>query len=204
MNKEFRSYNVQFRAVEDEQHGKYIEGVPIVYDQWSDLKYFDERIAKGALDNADLRDVRFFVNHNTESITLARSRNNNPDSTMQLTVEDDGLHIRANLDTENNVDARALYSAISRGDITGMSFAFTIDAQEWEDLESDHPKRTITRIKRVFEVSAVNYPAYEQTSISARADELDSFKAALDSARAEARAKEKQPTPLPRSYRADR
>ena len=94
------------------------------------------------------------------------------------------MSIRVNLDTENNTEARNLYSAIKRGDITGMSFMFTIDKEEWEDLESDHPTRRIRSIGQVLEVSAVTFPAYESTEISARDKEaLDSAKLALESAK---------------------
>jgi phage head maturation protease len=93
------------------------------------------------------------------------------------------------LDVENNSDARALYSAVQRGDITGMSFMFSIDAQEWLDLESDHPTRRITKIGKVVEVSAVTFPAYDSTEISARSKEaLESARHELESAR-EQRAK---------------
>jgi HK97 family phage prohead protease len=148
------------------------------------MGWFDEIIARGALDGADLTDVRFLVNHDTSMIPLARSRRNNENSTMQLTVDFDGLCIRVNLDVENNATARALYSAVERGDITGMSFMFSIDAQEWSDLESEHPKRTILKIGTVVEVSAVTFPAYEQTEISTRCKEaLDSARRAVDTAR---------------------
>ena len=108
---------------------------------------------------------------------------------MQLSVDDEGLTMRANLDVENNSDAKALYSAIERGDISGMSFMFVVDKDSWDDLESEHPTRTITGIKRVMELSAVIFPAYATTSIQARglADALDSAKASLESAKAEAR-----------------
>ena len=108
---------------------------------------------------------------------------------MQLTVDEEGLLIRANLDTENNSDAKALYSAVERRDLDGMSFMFVVDKDAWDDLESDHPTRTITGIKRVLEVSGVTFPAYSATSLQARglADALDSAKASLESAKAEAR-----------------
>lgn len=190
MNKEIRKFDFEVRAKRDEQHGTYLEGTPIVYDAWTNLGWYDEQIQRGALDETDLTDVRFLINHNTDMIPLARSRNNNANSTMQMTVEEDGLHIRVNLDIENNSEARSLYSAVDRGDIDGMSFMFVVDGEEWEEEESDHPKRTITDIEKVFEVSAVTFPAYEQTSISARglADALESAKASLESVRAEKRA----------------
>ena len=177
-----RAYNFEIRAENNEKNGDHIIGRPIVYNSKTDLGYFDEVIEAGALDKANLKDVRFLVNHNTDMIPLARSRNNNENSTMQMTVDKDGMGIRVNLDTENNSEARNLYSAIKRGDITGMSFMFTIDEEDWADLESDHPTRTIKKIGQVFEVSAVTFPAYEATEISARDKEaLDSAKATLES-----------------------
>ena len=187
--KEIRSFDFEVRAEQSEERGNFVEGRAIVYGQTTNLGWYDETIAPGALKDTDLRDVRLLVNHNTDMIPLARSRNNNANSTMQLVVDDEGMNIRANLDTENNVDAKALYSAAERGDISGMSFMFVVDSDSWDDLESDHPTRTITGIKRVLEVSAVTFPAYSQTSLEARglAEALDSAKASLESAKAEAR-----------------
>jgi HK97 family phage prohead protease len=181
-----RAYNFELRAENNEAHGDHIVGRPIVYDAKTNLGWFDEIIERGALDNADLKDVRFLVNHNTDMIPLARSRNNNANSTMQMSVDEQGMAIRVNLDTENNSDAKNLYSAIKRGDITGMSFMFSIDSEEWDDLESEHPTRRIKEIGRVLEVSAVTFPAYDATEISARDKEaLDNAKAALESARSQ-------------------
>lgn len=181
-----RTYNFEIRAEEEDEKGV-VYGVPIVFERETHLGYFKEIIHRGALDGADcLKDVRFLVNHNRSMIPLARSRNNNSNSTMQLTIEDDGLHIKVKLDIENNADARALWSAIKRGDITGMSFMFKIDDERWENLKSDCPTRHINRISTVVEVSAVTFPAYEQTQLSARCkEELDSYRSALDSARNE-------------------
>ena len=92
------------------------------------------------------------------------------------------------MDAEVNLersDSKDLYLAIQDGDIDGMSFMFRVESEEWTDLETDYPKRRITKIGYVQEVSAVNYPAYEGTSINARANlSLDSDKQALDNARA--------------------
>ncbi|MBR0038954.1 MAG: HK97 family phage prohead protease [Lachnospiraceae bacterium] len=177
--RECRSYDFEVRAKKDEKHGAYIEGHPIVYgDKYDCCGMFEETIDEGALDKTDLKDVRLLVNHNIDMVPLARSRNNNDNSSMRLKVEKDGMYIRASLDIENNNDAKALYSAIERGDITGMSFMFTVDGEKWDDLNSDYPKRHITSISKVFEVSAVTFPAYENTSINARS------KSVLDNARA--------------------
>lgn len=187
---ELRAFTFEVRAEQDEKHGNILTGRPIVYEQKTDLGWYDEIIERGALTDTDLRDVRFLVNHNTDMIPLARSRNNNANSTMQMSVDDEGMAIRVDLDIENNSEAKNLYSAVERGDIDGMSFMFTVDGDKWDDIDSEHPKRTITSIGRVMEVSAVTFPAYEATSISARGldSALDSAKSSLDSVKAEARA----------------
>ena len=184
-NLEKRSYSFDIRAVEDNGES-IITGRPIVYESKTDLGWFDEIIARGALDGADLKDVRFLVNHDTSKIPLARSRRNNGNSTMKLSVDYDGLNLDfVKLDTENNAEARSLYSAVKRGDITGMSFMFSIEDAEWQDLESEHPTRIIRKIGTVVEVSAVTFPAYEATEINARSLEaLESARAAVETARA--------------------
>lgn len=167
--KEFvnRAYNFEIRA-EQEENKYTVEGRPIVYDSITDLFWMNEVIEKGALDEANLDDVRFLVNHDVSKIPLARSRADNENSTMQLAVDENGLKMTVQLDVENNTEARNLYSAIKRGDITGMSFMFTISDEEWEDLETEKPTRRIKKIDEVVEVSAVTFPAYEETEIYAR------------------------------------
>ena len=180
---EKRSYSFDVRA-EETENGSIITGRPIVYDSKTDLGWFDEIIERGALDKTDLTDVRFLVNHDLSKIPLARSRRNNANSTMQMTVDNDGMSIRVKLDTENNSEARALYSAVQRGDISGMSFMYSINSQQWDDLESDHPTRRIKEIGSVVEVSAVTFPAYDATEINARSKEaLESARQAVETAR---------------------
>ena len=190
MKKETRAFSFEIRAEKDEKHGNYITGTPIVFDQDTDMGWYQERIDHQALAGCDLKDVRFLVGHNTGMIPLARSRNNNENSTMQMTVTDRGMEIRVDLDTENNAEAKALYSAVRRGDMSGMSFMFTVDTDKdiWEDMDTDYPKRTIMSIRKVFEVSAVAFPAYEQTDIQAASEgeSLDSVRASLESAREKA------------------
>ena len=187
--------DIELRAENNEQYGNYIEGLPIVFNSTTDLGWYEETIDSHALDNADLKDIRLLVNHNTDMIPLARSRNNNANSTMQFVVTEEGMRMRANLDTENNVDAKALYSAVSRGDMTGMSFMFSVKEDKWDDLETDYPKRTILEIGKVFEVSAVNFPAYQSTELytsqrSKDKEALDNARLVLESARAEQRSVE--------------
>lgn len=181
---ERRSYNFEIRA-EDTDDEKVITGRPIVYNSRTDLGYFDEVIESGALNGTNLSDVRFLVNHDRSMIPLARSRRNNGNSTMKLSVDMQGMNIDfIKLDTENNTTARALYSAVERGDITGMSFMFSVDDEEWENLESEHPTRHIKKIGSVVEISAVTFPAYEATEIYARNKEaLDNARSALENAR---------------------
>ena len=195
MNKKLiRSFNFEVRAEQMEGHGNIITGRAIVFDSPTDIGDFTEVIDKNALADTDLRDVRFLVNHNTDMIPLARSRNNNVNSTMQLMVGEEGLDIRADLDTENNADARALYSATERGDISGMSFMMLVDGEQWDWTNEEHPVRRITSISKVLEVSAVTWPAYESSSLEARgnAEALESAKATLESAKAEAKAEEEK------------
>lgn len=180
---EKRSYSFDVRA-EQSETGSIITGRPIVYDSATDMGYFDEIIERGALSKTDLTDVRFLVNHDLSRIPLARSRRNNGNSTMQMIVDDLGMSIRVQLDTENNSEARALYSAVQRGDISGMSFMFSVNSQQWDDLESEHPTRRIKEIGSVVEVSAVTFPAYESTEIQARGnDALESARQAVETAR---------------------
>lgn len=191
---EIRNLEFEVRAEENDEHGHFLSGRPIVFGQRTDLGWYEEIIEPGALDSTDLKDVRFLVNHNTDMIPLARSRNNNEHSTMQMSVDADGMGIRVDLDTENNTDARNLYSAVGRGDITGMSFMFSVDKDSWDDADTDHPLRHIRSIRRVIEVSAVTFPAYSSTSIQTRglSDALDSAKKSLDSERERLRAIERK------------
>lgn len=187
-----RGFTAEFRAAgaDGENAGHVVEGVAAVYDTETRIAdYFGEFIEvirAGAFDETDFTDVRLLVNHDFSGIALARSRRNNKSdkpNTMQLSVDKTGLHIKADLDTENNEQARALYSAISRGDMDGMSFCFYVaeDGDKWTERDGVQ-YREILKVAKVIEVSAVNFPAYaEGTNIDARS--LDSDKRALDSAK---------------------
>lgn len=184
-NREIRQIRFEIRAAENEQHGTHLIGLPIVYGQVIQYGWRREVIDAGAVDEeTDLTDVPFLIGHNTSMVPLARSRNNNENSTMQLKRVENGLEIRVDLDTENNLDAKKLYSAVKRGDITGMSFMFTVDKSMWEDEDSDNPLRRIMHIAKVFEVSAVAFPAYDQTKLQAAGKDptLESDEDPLESA----------------------
>jgi hypothetical protein len=176
----------ELRASEPtENTGYIIEGYAIVYEQKVSIGgWFNEIVKRGALDGADLTDVPLFIHHNGATIPLARSRRNNSNSTLKLTVDTKGLFFRAELDVENNADAKALYSSIQRGDISGMSYSFRVSEEKWLDMDTPTPTREIHKFKKIGEISALWSPAYEGTSIEARDRELDSSdKRALENAR---------------------
>lgn len=181
---------VETRAEED---GKItLIGQPIVFNQRTNIAdYFEEEIAPEAVEESVLRDVCLLVNHDFNGIPLARSRNNNANSNLRFTKSNFAVDMAADLDPKNP-KAIELNSAVERGDIPGMSFAFIVDGEEWSNLDSDLPLRRITHISKIFEVSAVTWPAYEGTSIQSERSlesELESLKRAreeLESARARA------------------
>lgn len=165
---------------------KKLEGHAAVFDAMTSIGgWWDEIIARGAFDGCDFDDVLFFVNHDASKIPLARSRRNNSNSTMQLQVDSIGLAVSARVDTENNTEARQVYSSVERGDTSGMSFCFRVSDDEWAGLDTDTPTRTIKKIAKVYEVSVVNNPAYELTDINARSDQaaLENARAALENVR---------------------
>ena len=188
-----RGFTANFRAVgtDNDNAGHIVEGKAAVVEQETRIAdifgEFIEVIRKGAFDETDFDDVRLLVNHDFNGIALARSRRNNKSdkpNTMQLFVDENGdVNIKADLDTENNEQARALYSAISRGDMDGMSFCFFVseENQRWSKRDGVDV-REILKVDKVIEVSAVNFPAYGGTNIDSRS--LDSDRRALDNARA--------------------
>jgi HK97 family phage prohead protease len=184
-----RYYEIQeIRAIEPtlEEPGAMIEGYAIPYETETNIGngWFTEIIKRGALDGADLKDVPLFIHHNERSVPLARSRNNNNNSTMQLIVDERGLSVKAKLDIDNNADAKALYSGIKRGDISGMSYAFTVKEENWLDLDKEMPRREIIKFEKIWEISALWSPQYDTTNIMARDEALDSAdKLALDNAK---------------------
>ena len=193
--REVRYLPMEIRAEQDEEKGAVIEGYPIVFNQETDLGEWREVIEPASVNDKLLRDVALMVGHDFGMIPLAHSRRNNENSTMRLTADETGVKMRALLDVENNPKAKEAYSAIKRGDMSGMSFAFIVNEDRWEDLDTDKPLRRITGMSDIFEVSLVAFPAYKGTSVQAASEghALDSVRASLESARqqlAEERAKE--------------
>ncbi len=145
-----------------EEQELWVEGYAVRFDSPTVLFEYDgteykEQIARDAFTDCKMEDVIFNYNHSGK--VMARTRNN----TLQLELRDDGLYIRARLD--GTEEGRRLYDEISKGYIDRMSFQFQI-AQEAYDNQNH--MWTVLRIKRLFDVSAVDIPAYEDTSIEAR------------------------------------
>jgi uncharacterized protein len=159
---------MEIRAVQDPENKEMIvEGYAIRFNEPATFSFggddFHEVIDARALDKADLTDVPFKYNHSDNVMIMARTRN----QTLQLIRDEQGLFIRASL--ADTTAGRDLYTLIKRGDIDKMSFAFTVDYENNGDEYDNKTKtRTITRIKKMWDVAAVDTPAYDTTSISAR------------------------------------
>lgn len=157
-------FKIEMREDEDSKNKMIIEGYAAVFDtetligseEWG----FYESLDKRAFEGANMKDVPLKYNHNDAFPILARTRN----KSLTLKVDDKGLFIHAELlDTTQNRD---MYKSIKAGLIDKMSFAFTVKAEEFQ--KGKIPHRKITQIDRLYDVSVVDTPAYEQTSIYAR------------------------------------
>lgn len=158
-NEEVRSFTVELRASDE---GRTIEGYAALHDSPTMLGWYEEVIAPGAFQNADLSDVRALFNHDANFI-LARTP-----GTLTLTIDERGLFYSfAAPDTSAGND---LLESVRRGDISQSSFAFEVKSQSWEwnDDEDVPDRRVITEIRKVWDVSPVTYPAYEDTTVAAR------------------------------------
>ena len=168
--RDFRLTKIETRKNEEEKQELVLEGIACTFDQETVLykgKYYEcrEKIASGAFDKCDMTDVIFNYNHCGR--VYARTRN----KSLELSVKDDGLHMKAILMPEDNGHSE-LYRDIQSGLIDKMSFAFHVKESSYEYIErADEPNieiRTITEIDKLYDVSAVDIPAYDTTSISAR------------------------------------
>lgn len=178
MNKEkeirLLAENLEVRTNEENQEKMIIEGYAVVFDSPA-THGFTEIIDKNAFNGCDMKDVCLKYNHDDSHLILARTRN----KSLTLSVDDKGLFIRAELiDTNSNKD---IYKMIQAGLLDKMSFAFTVEEEKW-DIATD--TRTILRIDKLFDVSVVDTPFYDTTSIYARAlNTLESEKERLENLR---------------------
>ncbi len=163
--KEFRAAEIRSAEEEDKL---VVEGYAAVFDkealiyesEWSGYKFY-EKVNRNAFDDADMSDVVMKYNHDDQSLVLARTRN----KTLQLTTDDHGLKIRAEL--ANTTAGRDIYELIKRGDLDKMSFAFTVSETNVRDSTEDKVYvREILKFDKIFDVSVVDFPAYDDTEIS--------------------------------------
>lgn len=163
---------IEIRAASDAPEGEMvIEGYAIIYDQPATHTYgrskFTEVIQRGSLDMTDMKDVPLRYNHKDSVMIMARTRN----GSLELIKDDTGLKIRSKLiDTQANRDA---YKSIQEGLIDKMSFSFTVadKGDEWTYGETE-VIRKVTKIDRLYDVSVVDTPFYDTTSVYARSFEL--------------------------------
>lgn len=153
----------EVRALENQENQEMIvEGYAVVFNQITDLGWCKEIIDRNAFNGSDMKDCVLKYNHEDSFLILARTRN----KSLELTIDDHGLKIRAKLiDTTQNKD---IYKMIKEGLLDKMSFAFTVAERKW-DYETD--TRTVMRISKLFDVSVVDVPAYDNTEIYARSKE---------------------------------
>jgi HK97 family phage prohead protease len=163
----------EMRAVKADADKMVIEGYAVTFDQPATHYGFTEIIDRNAFTGSDMKDVPLRYNHNDTWLLMARTRN----GSLQLTVDEKGLFIRAELiDTQANRD---IYKSIEEGLVDKMSFAFTTARAEW-NYETN--TRRVMQIEKLFDVSVVDTPFYDTTSVYARAiGELESHRSALES-----------------------
>jgi len=164
LKKEIRTAELRIAQLQENNTDQIVEGYALVFDSPTVLWEYDgiqykEIIQRGALDGADLSDVPFKYNHSDNVMVMARTRN----KTLQLIIDDKGLNIRANL--AQTTSGNDLYKLIQRADIDKMSMAMVVSDDEYDSKTNT---RTIKKIKKLYDVAAVDLPAYDQTSISAR------------------------------------
>lgn len=146
---------------ETEAEGVKVGGYAAVFDEWADIGgMFQERIAPGALDGRLGDDVQFLVNH--RGLPLARTTS----GTLALSLDKRGLWMETTLDP-SDPDVARVVAKMRRGDLSKMSFSFTVEKEEWDET-GDIPKRTITQIGRLYDVAVVSDPAYSGTEIALR------------------------------------
>lgn len=155
-----RMAGFELRQADDD--ALYVEGYAAVFNEPTVLFEFDgveykEQIDPAAFSEADMSDVIFNYNHGGK--VVARTRNN----TLELKVDHRGLFVRARLD--GTEEGRRLYEEIQGGYIDRMSFSFTTKESKYD---RDQHLRTITKVKKLYDVSAVDIPAYDDTHIAAR------------------------------------
>ena len=154
------------RATVDEESRK-VEGYALLFNTDSVLMWGDtvERIAPGALDGVlEKSDGLCLMNHDEQRGVLARYRMG--EGSLSLTVDDKGL--KYSFEAPKTALGDELIESLKRGDISQSSFAFSIEKDNWEETGPGEYVRTIVKFRRIYDVSPVYYPAYEDTSVALR------------------------------------
>lgn len=165
---------VELREGTDDAQTSTIEGYALKFNKQTNIgDWFREEILPGAADNCLNDDVRCLFNHNPDFV-LARS--NQGKGTLSLSVDEVGLKYR--YETPDVSYAKDLEENIRLGNVSQSSFGFTIDEQKWIERDGELPLRQITKFKRLYDVSPVTYPAYQDTSVAKRS--FDAEKSAAE------------------------
>jgi HK97 family phage prohead protease len=152
---EYRATGGELRAAA----GRTISGYAAVYGAEYDCGTFVETIRSGAFKPVLQDDVRCLMNHDPCKL-LGRTKS----GTMSIREDSKGLFFECELpDTQSGQEVHAM---VKRGDLSGCSFSFTVDQQEWSD---NGQRREIVRLKNLYDAGPVTYPAYPATSVTARA-----------------------------------
>ena len=167
IERQYNFSNLEIRQLEDaDEFG--VQGYGLKWDTVANIGWFTESFRKGAFKDT-LEDVRFLIGHNYGMVALARSP-----TSWQISEDDVGLRFEGNIDIANNIDARNLASAMTRGDIDKMSIGFSGLKYEYtEGYEDDNgnwvrPHYDIISVKKLWEISAVNWPAHESSELEAK------------------------------------
>lgn len=162
-NKEIRTFNVENLELRQEGEDNVVVGYGSVFNTLSnELGGFREIIAEGAFDGRLEDDVRFLINH--DGLPLARTTN----GTLRLSTDERGLKYEAKV--ANTSLGRDLIELMRNGTINQSSFAFVVEDDSWE-VKDGMNVRTINKVSRLYDVSAVTYPAYEEASVALRSME---------------------------------
>ena len=177
LNYQYRSRPTQFRA-EAPADGQpmLIEGYFVVFDHPYYIDdYCEEVIDRHAFDGADMSDVRALIDHNPR---LCLGRRNENVQTLEFDIDETGLYGRIQINPADN-DALSLHARVLRRDVDQASFGFEENSVEYTDLPDGRVRRTVRGISKLWEISVCTFPAYEQTTVSARSRNGDALRKEL-------------------------
>ena len=158
LDMEKRSINFELRA---KPESRTIFGTATVFNSSYDMGWYDEEMSADSLNEADMNDVVALFNHDMNMV-LARTSS----GTLKLNVTGNAMEYE--FDAPNTTLGNDLLEMVKRGDVYQSSFAFTVEAEDWQERSGMKPKRVIRSIKKVYDVSPVTYPANPDTMVAKR------------------------------------